>query len=120
MPRATAPDARRYMARQPFDYVGLALDQGQIVELVGAKNDAALIRLGYVIELESRTTTYECAECGAAFTSIEARSAHGRKRHPDRDLTPDQEDEREEREERMLADVAPLYLDKTKAAMGAA
>lgn len=108
------------MARQPFDYVGLALDQGQIVELVGAKNDAALIRLGYVIELEPRTTTYECAECGGKFTSIEARSAHGRKRHPDRDLTPDQEDEREEREERMLEQVAPLYLDKTKAAMGAA
>ena len=118
--RAVPSDAPRFVARQPFDYGRLALDQGQIIHMAGAPNDEKLIRLGYVIELESRTTSYECAKCGASFTSIEARSGHGRKRHPDRDLTPDEEDERDEREERMLEQVAPLYLDKTKAAMGAA
>ncbi len=118
--RAVPSDAPRYLARVPFDYVGHAFEQGQIVQLVGAPNDEKLVRLGYVVELESRVTSYECAKCGAAFTSIEARTAHGRKRHPDRELTPDEEDEREEREERMLEQVAPLYLDKTKAAMGAA
>jgi hypothetical protein len=108
------------VARQPFDYGRLALDRGQVFTLAGAPNDEKLVRLGFVTQLESRATTYECGKCGGVFAGIAERTAHGKKRHPDRLLTPEEEDEREEREERMLDQVAPLYLDKTKAAMGAA
>jgi hypothetical protein len=118
--RTVPSDAPRMVARQPFDYGRLALDRGQVFTLAGAPNDEKLTRLGYVIPLERDATTYECGKCGGVFNGIAERTAHGKKRHPDRVLTPEEEDERDEREERMLDQAAPLYMDKTKAAMGAA
>lgn len=119
-PTATAGDGPRYWARQPFDYGALQLDRGQILRLAGAPNDEKLRRLGYVAELDGQITSYECAVCGGAFVGIAERTAHGNKRHAPRLLTPDEEDAAEEREEQQLQAVAPLYLDKTKAAMGVA
>jgi hypothetical protein len=107
--------APRYSVRQPFDYAGGSYDRGQIIMLVGAKNDEKLIRLGYVTELDRRTTTYECAACGATFIGIAERTAHGNKRHIVRVLSPEEEDARAESEERQLDQIAPLYLENTAA-----
>lgn len=111
--------APRYSVRQPFDYAGGSYDRGQVIMLVGAKNDEKLVRLGYVTELDRRATTYECAECGGTFIGIAERTAHGNKRHLARVLSPEEEDQREEAEERQIEQIAPLYLDKTAASTGA-
>lgn len=115
-PDAGPSDAPRFFARRPFDYAGAALDRGQILRLQGARNDEKLTRLGYVAAVESDATTYTCAECGATFIDIATRSGHGQTRHRARPLTPGEEDAHEERQEALLAQVAPLYLDKAAGA----
>lgn len=115
-PDAGPADAPRFFARRPFDYAGAALDRGQILRLQGARNDEKLTRLGYVAAVESDATTYTCAECGATFIDIATRSGHGQTRHRARALTPGEEDAHEERQEALLAQVAPLYLDKAAGA----
>jgi hypothetical protein len=67
-----------------------------------------------------RAETYRCAHCGAEFIGIGERTGHGDARHKVRDLTPDEEDALIERRERIEQELAPLYLDKTKAAQAAA
>jgi len=109
------PDVTRYWARRPLEYNSAQLSRGQVLTLAGARNDEKLVRLGYVAELEHDATTYECAVCGASFVGISERTAHGNALHHDRVLDPQEEDARVDREERMLDQVAPLYLDKTKA-----
>lgn len=109
------------MARRGgFEYAGQSLDRGQVLQLAGATNDERLIRLGYVALLEPRAETYQCSVCGREFTGIAERTAHGNLRHRERDLSPEEEDARDERMEKMQEQVAPLYLDKTKAAQAAA
>jgi hypothetical protein len=126
MPKAsptptTSADAPRYAARRgSFEYLGQSLDRGQILTLSGAPNDEKLIRLGYVTLLEGRFETYRCSVCGLEFTGIAERTAHGDLRHRERFLTPEEEDARDERLEKLQEQVAPLYLDKTKAALDAA
>jgi hypothetical protein len=119
--RQTPSDAPRFYARRGgFDYAGQPIDRGQVIQLVGALNDEKLVRLGYFAPLEARAETYRCAQCGAEFIGIGERTAHGDARHRVRDLTPDEEDAREERRERLENEVAPLYLENTKAAQAAA
>lgn len=111
--------AQRYIAKRPFGYGRIAmLDRGQVFELDNQPNDEKLIRLGYVNEFPAGYETYTCAECGSEFVGTSERSAHGRERHVERDLTPQEEEERSDRQERMLAQVAPLNLDKTIASGG--
>lgn len=118
---ATSADAPRYVARRGgFQYNGKPLDRGQVLILAGATNDEKLIRLGYVTLLERHADLYTCAACGKEFVGITERTAHGDERHRVRDLDPDEEDAREERRERRENDVAPLFLDKTKASLTAA
>jgi len=120
-PQDGPSDEPRYFARRGgFDYAGQPVDRGLVLWLVGALNDEKLVRLGYVAELPPKAETYRCAVCGAEFIGIGERTAHGDARHRVRDLTPDEEDAREERRERIENDLAPLYLDKTKAAQAAA
>lgn len=133
-----AHDAPRYVARVPFDYGATALDRGQITTLAGAANDEKLTRLGYLALLDTQATTYQCAQCGAEFVGVHERTAHGDKRHRERrrrmaDLRTiadsggggavtyaidDEEDREAEREDRMLDQIAPLYLEKTRASGG--
>jgi len=111
------PLPKRVWARRHFDYAGRELDRGQVYELVGARNDEKLVRLGFVAEVERKAETWQCSECGAEFVGEAERQGHGQKRHRARVFTPDpdQEDQRAEREERLLDEVAPFYLDKTTA-----
>lgn len=119
--RSTPADAPRYYARRGgFDYAGRPVDRGLVVQLVGALNDEKLVRLGYFALLDPKAETYRCAECGAEFIGVGERTAHGDARHRVRDLTPDEEDARDERREKLENDIAPLFLDKTKAAQAAA
>ncbi|MFA9204994.1 MAG: hypothetical protein ACEQSH_00915 [Bacteroidia bacterium] len=114
-------DAPRYVARRGgFQYSGQPLDRGQVLTLAGATNDEKLIRLGYVVLLERNTDLYTCAECGQEFIGISERTGHGDLRHRRRELSPDEEDARDERMERQQEQVAPLFLDKTKASLTAA
>lgn len=109
--------AQRYWCRRPMGYAGTDLDRGQVFTPVGAINDEKLERLGYMVPLDASIQTHTCAECGAEFTGIGERQGHGDKRHRAASLNPFEEDQRAEREERMLQQAAPLYLDKTAAAL---
>lgn len=111
--------AEQYFARRPFGYGRYGfLDRGRVVELLGAPNDEKLTRLGYLEKLDGRTATCECGECGSIFIGDAERAAHGRERHVRRELSPFEEDQRAERQEKMLNQIAPLYLDKTTASGG--
>lgn len=101
-------------AKRPIGYDGEELDRGQLFRLKHCKNDEKLLRINYVGEPPDEDS-YTCVECGGEFIGIAERDAHGKNRHSSQTLTPFQEDERQEREERMLAQVAPLDLSKTKA-----
>lgn len=112
---ATATQTR-YFVRRPCDYGRLGtLDRGQVISLLGARNDETLVRLAYFAEYTGETAV--CSVCGAEFVGEPERTAHGNKRHSerDRDLSPAEEDARLEREERMLEQTAPLNLENTKA-----
>jgi len=99
---------KKYWARRPFDYAGKELDRGQIVELIGARNDEKLVRLGYVAPVERKAEIYQCAVCGAEFIGLAERTHHGDKRHSGKVLTPEEEDRQAEREERLMEELAPL------------
>lgn len=113
------PDQPPMVCRVPFDYAGQGYDRGQLIQLGGYPNDERLIRLGYVAALERGAETYACSVCGGRFVGIRERTQHGDKRHaPPRLLTPEDEDRLAESEDRMLDQVAPLYLEKTAASTG--
>ena len=102
--------ARKVWATRPYQYNGQQLDRGQVFEMANARNDERLELLGYLKPLEKGTQLHTCAECGAEFTGIQERTAHGRKRHPERPLTPEEEDRLLEREEQYLDQVAPVGI----------
>jgi hypothetical protein len=105
----------RHYARRPFGYSGTQLDRGQIFNYAGLPNDDKLQRLGYSEPLPKGADEYECRYCPAKFIGMAERDSHGRERHASHSLTPHEQDQREEQKERMLNEVAPLHLDKTKA-----
>jgi hypothetical protein len=110
-----ATDAARFWARRPFDYGRLSLDRGQVFAPTGSAHDERLERLGYMVPLGRDASTVTCAPCGAEFIGDGERRGHGDKRHRVRSLDPREEDRLVDREERVLEQVAPLYLDKTAA-----
>lgn len=116
-----------------FGYCGQTLDRGQVVNMQGAANDEKLLRLGYITPVnEKNPKLLECGVCGARFLDDAARSAHGRRRHPERarrqaSITPSPVvdpgtgepssyiDTEGDREEKQNMEQSPLYLDKTEA-----
>ena len=71
-----------YQATFSFGYNGRLLDVGQVVELAGLPNDAALVTHRYFVPLPPKAETYTC-QCGAEFAHDWQRTAHGDKRHAD-------------------------------------
>ena len=115
---------KSYWARRPFDYSDdVGYDRGEFIgPLGGLTNDEALIRLQYVGEFKSKAANprlFPCRECGKKFIEEALREMHGRTRHRARTLSPEQAERAEDKEERMLEQVAPLNLERTKASMGA-
>lgn len=122
-----------YWARRPFGYGGEDLDRGQIVGFQNLVNDEQLIRLGYVLSLLPKDVPLACRYCAATFIDENTRTAHGAKRHQDKERRPEvpysargatvddtaAEVQRLERELRQLDEIAPLNLDKTAASRGA-
>lgn len=107
----------RYVANRPFGYdTGLDLDRGQVFELRNLRNDEKLTRLGYVRELAASESPVQCGHCGSEFVGDAERAAHGLERHRERELTPYEEDQHYDRQEKLLAEVAPIKMDKTAAA----
>lgn len=121
-----------FWARRPFGYEGAELDRGQLVALIGARNDKKLDRLGYVIALRRTDQVFPCRHCPAQFVDLNTLNAHGDRRHgaelrPDvpfspRGVTVDEtaaESQDFEKSQRLADQVAPLNLDKTEAVRGA-
>lgn len=105
---------QKFWATRPFGYAGQNLSRGQIVELVGAKNDEKLVRLGYFEEWTGKPNEeVVCPEGGERFIDRRTFEAHYEREHLGRrgKLDPYSEDEMEQREERMLAEVAPLKVE---------
>lgn len=111
-----ADKQKRYWATHPFDYGEQSLDRGQITVLGGYPNDEKLTRLGYLREVPDKAEVYTCAQCGAQFLEIGARTGHGDKRHKRHPFdTPDDQDQRVEREHEIAEKVTPLNWDATAA-----
>lgn len=121
-----------YWCRRPFGYNGQEYDRGQIIRMANARNDEKLIRLGYVQKLGAKFGAHECGKCGAKFIELNMLNAHGDKRHeaevievvgagPVDPETGEQTmiDVTGDSEEKVLNEVAPLFLDKTKASAAA-
>lgn len=108
--------AQKFWAKRPFDYNGQSLDRGQVFEMVGARLDEKLVRLGYVAELAKKTQLHECANCGAQFVGLGERQGHYEERHIQHFLSPEEEDARWERKEKMLETVAPINFANAAAA----
>ena len=117
-----------------FDYVQadkqtpVRVDHGQIITLVGARNDQSLVRLGYLSRLVGETRVAECGECGEKFMDDQTRDAHGRKTHKRRAWEEAEAigqaghgyvDTLGDGEETRAVATTPLYMDKTKAAQKA-
>ncbi len=65
-----------------FGYNGAVYDRGQVFELAGLRNDATLLRVGYLVEVTARDhVTTPCRVCGGVFLTDAARTAHGDARH---------------------------------------
>lgn len=104
-----------FRARWSFQYDDFSLDEGQVFQSQGARNDEKLLRLGYMEMVTGKIETHQCGQCGAKFTSIQERTRHGDKRHKVRDNSPDAYDDREERELERLAKDSPLFIEKSLA-----
>ena len=81
-------------------------------------NDERLVRLGFCALIDAKTKTFQCRLCGGKFIDEPSLNLHGRNRHPRNERNPAQEDAHMDSEEKRLAETAPLYLDKTRAAAG--
>ncbi len=70
------------VARKEFSYAGKLRDIGEVVELLGMRNDERLLAHKALVKYEgSAGGLPKCAECGAVFESDAARTVHGNKRH---------------------------------------
>jgi len=116
-----------------FDYVkedGKTLrhvDRGQVIALVGVRNDEKLVRLGYITRLEGSPRLAECGVCGDMFIDEQTREEHGTKTHRRRSWDTDSIDAAGhgyvdtlgDGDEARVAAMSPLYMDKTAASQKA-
>jgi len=115
-----------YWCRRPFDY-GLPsrpYDRGELLKMIGLRNDEKLVRLGYLQECPPGRDTWECGHCGGRFIDMGSRDGHVKMRHLRAGqplsvgmagATGTPIDTEGEAEERRLEAVAPLYLERTAA-----
>jgi len=103
------------------------LDRGQVLPLVGARNDEKLVRLGYFTPLVGNPRLAECGVCAARFIDDQTREEHGTKTHRRRSWDTDSidmaghgyVDTLGDGDEARVAAMSPLYMDKTAAAQKA-
>ncbi|MDD5034124.1 MAG: hypothetical protein PHE55_05145 [Methylococcaceae bacterium] len=116
--------AKLYWCRRPFDYDGRPRYRGQIIKLVGLRNDEKLVRLGYAAPHPVGTDVWECGQCGEKFIDKGSRDGHVKAQHlrANEPLRvgmsgPAPIDVEGEAEERHLEAIAPLHLDRTAASL---
>jgi hypothetical protein len=107
---------KEYASRRPMQYAGKPLHRGQIFKMVSARNNEALLRLGYMSNFDRKAERYTCAECGSEFVDMGCRDGHGKEMHRETPMDEREQERFEDAQERRINEVAPLYLDKTKAA----
>lgn len=56
----------RAFARRPFSYNGTELQQGEVFELIGAKNDEKLLSMGHCERVLKKTEVLNCT-CGKSL-----------------------------------------------------
>ncbi len=56
----------RAFARRPFTYNGIILQQGEVFELIGAKNDEKLLSMGHCDRVSKKTEVLDCT-CGKSY-----------------------------------------------------
>jgi len=113
-------DVKFAAKRGGFQYAGRDIDRGQVFELVGARNDEKLERLGFIAKVKKTDRLSECGGCQTLFTSDGERDSHFKHRHTARPWeSPEErtlrEEKHAEREEKIANETAPLRLDRTKA-----
>lgn len=83
-------DVQLFSIRRQFagnaTYGDMPGDYGAVFKLLNMGKDDKLIRQGWIQKIEEDPfydgkTTYECGKCGMKFSHMDAREAHGRKRH---------------------------------------
>ena len=109
-----------YVAERPMGYFGVELDRGAIFRMKGGRNDEKLVAYRYATPFPKNAQKLECNRCGLPFRDHAELDNHGRKRHPDRPMTPQQEDAAAEREDSFLQQVAPLAINEPISIQGPA
>ncbi len=72
----------RAWAKKKFTYNGIELGQGQVFELVEARNDQKLLWLNFCEEVKKKTEVIDCT-CGLSFVGESClRSHQAGKMHP--------------------------------------
>lgn len=117
MPEGLVPEVgKEYASRRPMLYAGQQLHRGQIFKMVSARNNEVLLRLGYCNNFNRKDERYTCAECGVQFVDMGCREGHGKEVHREKPMDERELERFEDQQERRINEVAPLYLEKTKAA----
>lgn len=89
-----------------------------MLDLRGTKNDEKLLRLGYIAEVPKDTVLKECARlCGAWFIDEQTRNEHFEKRHLKQSLPIGEQEVADSQRDEMLEQLAPVYMDRTKASI---
>lgn len=76
----------RVYARVRFTYDKLELERGEVFELIGARNDDALMRGRYCVELKKSMKVRKCDDCGKEFADF-AYSGHRSGNHAQKPIT---------------------------------
>ena len=113
--------AKKYWAARNFGYGDIeTLDLGQVVELLGVRNDESLVRLGHFREVQPFETPVQCGKCEGWFVNEGYLNRHGRGRHGRPTGNPELSRlQALEEQDKFAEKNLPLNLDKTKASAAA-
>ena len=74
--------ADRYFAYRAMQYSDdLYLEQGQVMQLAGLKNDAKLVSTGLLVPLRAQATVMTCTACGREYTKQKHLNSHIKRAH---------------------------------------
>ena len=71
----------QYKARRPFGYGGQDLEEGQLFDLAGLRNDEKLIRLRFCEKVGRKDETFPCSGCGKFFAEEGSLRRHQARAH---------------------------------------
>ena len=107
-------EKKRVFARWQFQYTNdLYVHRHQVFELVGARNDEKMLKMGYMELMKPGQRTFQAPNGGPHFISEEARDEYERERRRKEVRAglpedPVEEDARQARREKRLMEESPL------------